>query len=600
MNNTIYAKLFRYMDEKAIGLIDSLESDAPYVKFKMKEDRAYDNVIVYGDGFVGGKSAGLLFLTDLKMKEKSFLSKIHSDLIKIPKSFLLRTSFYDEFIYLNNLYKRVTKKCSGKISPEELNIDFLEAELPDSLMEALQDIIARAGELPLVVRSSSLLEDNLRYSFAGIYQSVFITNRGTKSERLNEIIDAVKTVYASTFKENAREYRIRNEIGWAEEKMAILIQEVIGRSHRNSLYYPLISGVLFSQNYYPWSDRIMQNQGFVRMVYGLGTQAVGRSRAKVFSPFFPDISPVGPSLEDIVHYSQIDFDAIDLKKKSFVTVPIKEGGHYDSNIRLVASKIKEDYLTEIISFLRKNEQMVLTFNKILSEKKPMDLTTLLQDIVNNIEKITGIPVDIEFAVELSKGNRIQSNPGFYIVQLRPLWVRSEHRVINIPSSIDSKVIIKSNGIMGNGKFTDINCIIFVPNEVFNLTNAYEIAREVGKVNSSLNGRRCILIGPGRWGTTHPELGIPVRYGEISNAIMIVEVSTDQVTPELSYGTHFFGDLVSSNTIYAPISPEKGDFIDRQYLDSFKSEIDTKFVKLIETEKLTIFADGKNRKAIVTI
>ncbi len=588
------------MHKNAIGLIDSLKSDAPYVTFKMKEDRSYDNVIVYGDGFVGGKSAGLLFLTDLKMEEKSFLSKSHSDLIKIPKSFLLRTSFYDEFMNLNKLYTRITKKCSGKIAPEELYMDFLEAELPDSQMEALQDIISLAGELPLVVRSSSLLEDNLRYSFAGIYQSVFITNRGTKSERLNEIIDAVKTVYASTFEENAREYRIRNNIDWAEEKMAILIQEVIGRNHRNSLYYPLISGVLFSQNYYPWSERIKQNQGFVRMVYGLGTQAVGRSRAKVFSPFFPDNSPVGPSLEDIVHYSQTNFDAIDLQKKSFVTVPVKEAVHYDSSIRLVASKIEEDYLTEIISFPRKNEQIILTFNKILSIKKPIDVTSLLQDIVNNIEKITGIPVDIEFAVELSEGNRMQSNPGFYIVQLRPLWVRSEHKMINIPSSIEDKVIIKSNGIMGNGKFTRINRIIYVSNEVFNLTNAYEIAREVGKVNRFLNGRRYILIGPGRWGTTHPELGIPVRYGEISNAIMIVEVATDQVALELSYGTHFFGDLVSSNIIYAPIYPEKGDFIDKHYLDSFKSAIDTKFVKLIETEKLTIFANGQNRKAIVTI
>jgi len=589
------------MDNKSIGLIDSLESDAPYINFEMKEDMAYDNILIYGKGFVGGKSAGLLFLTDIKMRNKSFGTMVNSDLIKIPKSFVLKTSFYDEFINLNNLYNSVTKKCSGKISPKELYTDFLEAELPDSLIKALQDIISRAGELPLVVRSSSLLEDNLRYSFAGIYHSVFITNRGTKSERLNEIIDAVKTVYASTFEENAREYRIRNEINWVEEKMAILIQEVIGRNHRNSLYYPLISGVLFSQNYYSWSDRIKQNQGFVRMAYGLGTQAVGRSRAKVFSPFFPDISPVGPSLEDIVHYSQTDFDAIDLEKKSFVTVPIDQAGQYDSSIRFVASKIKEDYLTEITLSPRKNEKIVLTFNKILNIKKPLDLTTMLQDIVNNIEKITGIPVDIEFAVELKKDNRIQSNPGFYIVQLRPLWVRSEHRVINIPSLTDEgKVIIKSDGIMGNGKFTGINHIIYVPSEVYNFTNAYKIAREVGKVNNLLKGRKCILIGPGRWGTTHPELGIPVRYGEISNAIMIVEVATDQVTPELSYGTHFFGDLVSSNTIYAPISPEKGDFINKPYLDSFKSEIDAKFVKLIKTKKLTIYADGQNRKALVTI
>ena len=226
--------------EKAIGLIDSLESDAPYVNFKMNEDTTYDNVIVYGHGFVGGKSAGILFLTDLKMKEKIFLSKSHSNLVKIPTSFLLRTGFYDEFMGSNDLYKKVEKKCAGKITPEELDIDFFDADLPDSQIEALRDILSRAGDLPLVVRSSSVLEDNLRYSFAGIYQSVFITNRGTKSERLDEIIAAVKRVYASTFEENAREYRIRNKIDWVEEKMAILIQEVIGRNHRNSLYYPLI------------------------------------------------------------------------------------------------------------------------------------------------------------------------------------------------------------------------------------------------------------------------------------------------------------------------------------------------------------------------
>jgi hypothetical protein len=152
--------------------------------------------------------------------------------------------------------------------------------------------------------------------------------------------------------------------------------------------------------------------------------------------------------------------------------------------------------------------------------------------------------------------------------------------------------------MGNGLFKGIRHILYVSEKIFNFAESYKIAREVGKINNFLEGGKYILIGPGRWGTTNPELGIPVEYGEISNAIMIVEVATKQVTPELSYGTHFFGDLVSTNIVYAPIFPEKRDYINMAYLDNSKNLIDSKYVKLIETTPITIFADGKNRKAVV--
>ncbi|RLF06263.1 MAG: phosphoenolpyruvate synthase [Thermoprotei archaeon] len=515
--------------------------------------------------------------------------------LAFPRSYILTTSIFDEFMEKNNLPESVNEKCWGRISIEELDRRILSGEFEEEHIAYLSEILQKERG-PLIVRSSSLLEDSLVHSFAGIYHSEFIPNTGTEHERLERLILAVKRVYDSTYNLNAKAYRKRHGIPWQNEKMAILIQNVVGSDYCG-LFYPVFAGVAFSKNYYPWSERIRVEDGIVRLVFGLGTKAVGRSYARVLSPGAPGIRPEGAVIEKILRYSQPEFDALDMEKGEVVTKDIDCARDTNPHITKVFSVLREGmYFMNCPRYPRKEDRLVATFDPIINSTRYIPFVPMMRAVMSQLEEVFDVPVDIEFA-----GDFEGSRGTLYLVQVRPFVTRIRHKKITLPEDLKERMLLKSNDILGNGILEDIKYVVYVPPETYSIERAYAIARQVGRVNEGLEDESCILIGPGRWGTTNPQLGIPVHYFEISNARVVVEMSFSRFSPEFSYGTHFFGDLVSTNVIYMPVFRERGDFVNTEFLNSQPSLTGGPYVKLIKWEKgIRVYADGRRRVGVAEL
>ncbi|MFQ6034096.1 MAG: PEP/pyruvate-binding domain-containing protein, partial [Candidatus Bipolaricaulia bacterium] len=283
-------------------------------------------VRLIGEGHVGGKAAGIIFVKE--QMERAPLTP-YDDLITFPDSTVLTTAVYDEFIAKNRLAAVVEAKCRGELSFEELIAEFLAAALPQWVLRELREFLARERR-PLVVRSSSLVEDDPHHSFAGIYLSEFLPNTGALEERLRNLISSIKRVYASTFGENARAYRKRHGLPWEGEKMAVLLQNMVGSHYPGKKFYPLVSGVAFSRNFYPWTERLKQEDGVARVVIGVGTRAVGRAYARVFSPKLPGLHPEGTAPEEVIRYAQEIVDVLDMAAGGLRSVPLSslENPHF--------------------------------------------------------------------------------------------------------------------------------------------------------------------------------------------------------------------------------------------------------------------------------
>jgi len=571
-----------------------LATTCSYLEFNIDQGRLPSGVRILGDGFVGGKAIGLIFTAAACEFEDACISE-YPELVRFPESTIVATGYYDSFIRENRLEAVVQAKCDSRLGKVEMAQRFIESPLPKQLTRELRHHLA-IEKRPMAVRSSSFLEDNLKHSFAGIYQSFFIPNRGNDRARLQQLETAIKLVYLSTFGDNAKEYRARHNIKWREEKMGVLIQNLIGKAYPDHLYYPLLAGVGFSRNFYPWSDKISPEDGVVRVVMGLGTRAVGRYYARVFSPSAPMLRPEGGSVQDIVRYSQRDIDALDLETGAMQSPRVTDLKDTNDQLYKVTSELREKtYLMDAPNRLDGNEDLVLTFNPILDGDRVYPFVKTAKSLLKNLEQLFGVPIDMEFAVDLGGDDR------FYIVQVRPLGGRAEHKPVRIPVTIPVEdVVLSSENVLGNGIKRGIRHIVYVPLEKYRFDKGYDIARRIGEINSGFKeGGGYILIGPGRWATSHPDLGVPVHYSEISHAEVIVECSHGDFTPELSYGTHFFGDMVVSKMIYIPLFLEKRDYLNRRFLESDRNSREKDGVRLIEVnEGLDVFVDGQSRTGII--
>ena len=563
------------------------------MRFSIDPDRLPSGVRILGEGFVGGKAVGLIFAASAVEFDHARLSG-HQDIIAFPESVILATGYFDEFMRQNDLENAVQEKCDGRIAKEEMARRFMNARLPPRLVRELQGFLETESR-PLAVRSSSFLEDNLKHSFAGIYQSLFIPNNGSDGARLQQLETAVKLVYLSTFGDNAREYRLKHGIKWRTEKMGVLIQNLIGMEHPDHLFYPLIAGVAFSKNFYPWSPEVDTDGGVVRLVMGLGTKAVGRSYARVFSPTVPRLRPEGGSVDEILDYSQEDIDALDMVTGGLASPGLDVVKLHNDQISMITSELREgSYLMDAPRRIDPDTRLVLTFDKLL-EGKEYPLVRLLADILGNLQKIMEVPVDLEFAVNIGGDGR------FYILQVRPLGGRAEHGTVRIPGAVPARnVILNSQNVLGNGMKCGLRHIIYVPLGMYRFDRGHTIARKIGALNSRF-GEGYILIGPGRWATSHPDLGVPVTYAEISNAQVIVECSYGSFTPELSYGTHFFGDMVASNILYIPVFQEKGDFLNIRFLETEGEAQSFEGLRLVEVDRgIDVYADGRSRRGMIVL
>jgi len=549
-----------------------------------------------GEGGIGGKARGLLFVVDQLTSGQKLTG--YDKLLRFPDSLVIRTDVFDEFITANGLSQAVLARCSERLDPRELNKKIVNSSFPASISRELEQFLS-SEHRPLVVRSSSIMEDNAEHSFAGIYLSEFLANTGSIQQRLKELVSSIKRVYASTFGENARAYRKRHNLSWRDEKMAILIQNMIGQHYPGDLFYPLVGGVGFSLNFYPWSDRLRSEDGVVRLVVGVGTRAVGREYARVFSPSIPGLRPEGSGERAVIKYSQEMVDVLDMKERRLSQLRL----HLLNNAALqhVCSTVGADgSLSEPVSALSFKGRYVASFERFIGTSNIMKFTPMIRELLSALWRLFERPVDIEFAVNFPKPGS-DTVPLLYLLQARPLGGRSQHRVIRIPGVSREDTLLASQRVLGNGVRKRIHDLIFVDPSAYRWEEGHAIARRVGKVNNSLNGRGYILIGPGRWGTSNPELGVPVRYGEIAGAEVIVEMATEAFSPELSYGTHFYADMVASDVLYLSFDESQGDYLNRQLLDLQGVLSADPFVKHVHFKNgLDVFVDGENKRSLICV
>lgn len=576
-------------------------------------------VHLIGEGHVGGKAAGIMFVKD--HMERTPLT-LYDDLILFPDSTVLTTSVFDEFIQGNRLAQVVQARCRGELSPEKMAEEFLAADLPTWSVQRLRNFLERERR-PLVVRSSSLMEDDPDHSFAGIYLSEFLTNTDDLEKRLQALTNSIKRVYASTFGEDAKAYHKRHGVPWEKEKMAVLIQNMVGSRYPGNMIYPLVSGVAFSRNFYPWTERLKQEDGVVRLVIGVGTRAVGRAYARVFSPKLPGLRPEGTNPQDIIRYAQEIVDVLDMLDMTngglrCVSLNSLENPHFP---KVLAAVREDDTLVDYTWGPKGGKRCIGLFNNLVETDQYAPLTEILQSLLAELEKLFQTPVDVEFALDFVSKDRLaeivrsdpareaieQRFPGrnevglFYLLQARHLGCREEHRRVAIPDLPPEKVLLSCHNVLGNGYQERIKHLILVDPARYRFDEGYKIAREVGKLDRLLGDERYILMGPGRWATSNPQLGVPVRYSEISNAVVIVEMATEKLSPELSYGTHFYADMVASGTLYLSYNVKKGDRFNQEVVEAHLTKhSDANVFHLYFEEGLDVYVDGQERRGIIAV
>jgi len=516
-------------------------------------------------GKFGGKSAGL-FLAQKIIKQSNELQEL-KDKIKVPKTWFITSDTFQYFLYYNNLEEIIEQKYKDieQIREEYENVVQIikNCYFPPEIIKGLSLALEDFGDNPIIVRSSSLLEDRLGSVFYGKYKSLFLGNQGSKSEKLNALMDAIAEVYASTYGPDPLGYRKEKGLVDFNEEMAILIQEVVGKRY-GKYFLPVYAGVAFSNNEVRWSPRISREDGLVRIVPGLGTRAVDRVSDDypiLFSPSKPNIR-VNTLPEDILKYSPKKVDVINLETNSFETITIEElleeSGEKISNIDFYLSVYEDGAIRDKSKFEIdfKKDNLVFTFNKLIHKT---DFPKQINIVLNTLKKKLGYPADIEFA---SDGESL------YLLQCRAQSFSKENVSSHIPKDINiDRIIFNAKKYVSNGVVPEINYIVYVDPEKYNsletLSELKSVGKAISKINLILPKRKFILIGPGRWGSRGDiKLGVSVTYSDINNTAMLIEVAkkNGNYIPDLSFGTHFFQDLVESSIKYLPLYPEDDGII----------------------------------------
>ena len=524
-------------------------------------------------GKLGGKSAGL-FLAGQILKHSALDDELIQR-IRIPKTWYITSDTIFYFMNYNNLEDIIEQRFKGmgqvrQEYPYTIHL-FKNSPLPPEIIKGLTLALDYFGDVPLIVRSSSLLEDQAGLSFAGKYKSLFIANKGTKEERLASLSEAISEVYASLFGPDPIEYRFEHGLTEHHEEMGILIQEVVGQQIGH-YWLPAFAGVAFSNNEFRWSSRIKREDGLVRLVPGLGTRAVDR-----LSDDYPVMLSLGqPRLrvnatsEEVIRYSPKKMDLIDLDTRTFTTVEIstllKEYGDVFPLIDQMISVFDQDqvrpYNSRGMDFQK--DQFVVTFEGILSRSPFIKQIRTLMDI---LEKTLKHPVDIEFA---------HDGKNLYLVQCRAQSYSEESNPAPIPKDLlPEKLIFSANRFISNGIVPDITHIVYVDPQKYSELPDYrkmvEVGHAVSRLNQVLPKRHFILLGPGRWGSRGDiQLGVSVTYSDINNTAMLVEIARRKkgYVPEPSFGTHFFQDMVEASIRYLPLYPDDPDVIfNEQFLTS---------------------------------
>lgn len=543
-----------------------------------------------GSGRIGGKAAGMLLAARV-VKERAgaeLRAAIHT-----PESYFIGSDLLYTFMAINNLFHWNDQKYKTETEMREeypqVQKEFLAGDFPPDILEKLTSLLVNVGKVPLIVRSSSLLEDNFGTSFAGKYESIFCPNQGSLQDNLRALSQAIARVYGSTLNPNALLYRRAKGLQDYDERMAILIQTVVGEP-LGKYYLPHGAGVAFSRNQYRWSQQIKAEDGFLRLVWGLGTRAVdrvGNDYPRLVALSHPLLRP-STSAKNIRRYSQQYVDVIDLEENCMRTLPVPDV--LQTNyfpLRYLAQLDEEGYFVSLRSRLVEGDQkrLVLTFEDLLRRTY---FGHHMRDMLHMLEESYQAPVDLEFAVQLTPGKNGGANLSIYLLQCRPQSHLASAEQVPLPTNLPKKdLIFSTEFVVPQGMVDGIRYVMFVPPEgYFDLnptTGRTKLARAIGRLNAALKGKVFICVGPGRWGSSNSDLGVPIDYGDIYNSRSLVELAGQGIgpAPEPSLGTHFFQDLMESQ-IYplAIYLEEDASYFNRDFFYKTQNRITT----FIEVDK----------------
>ena len=585
----IFDLIVQYRRMKNTGVV------AVYQKDRFDE---YSNFARIGDGSLGGKGRGLAFIGAMVKR----YPKLESDnfAVNIPKTVVICTDIFDEFMETNELYP----VALGDADDETILRYFLRASLPSRLIEDLMaffDVV----KSPIAVRSSSLLEDSHYQPFAGIYSTYMVPKIEEKCDMLRTVSDAIKAVYASVFYKDSKAYMTATSNLIDQEKMAIVLQEVVG-SRYNDHFYPTMSGVARSLNFYPIGNEKAED-GIANIALGLGKYIVDGGQTLRFSPRHPHSILQMSTMDFALRETQTRFYALDLKNMA-------EAFSVDDAFNLVKLGLKdadaEGSLKYIVSTYDPYDQIIrdgyypggrkiLSFVNIL-QHDVFPLADTLDQILRIGQQEMGRPVEIEFAVNMDPSDHTRAT--FYLLQIRPIVDNKEIMDEDLSLVKNEETILSSTSVLGHGIVGDVQDIIYVKTGAFNSSNNQLIAYEIEKMNRSFTDQEkgYVLVGPGRWGSSDSWLGIPVKWPHISNARVIVECGLENYRVDPSQGTHFFQNLTSFGVGYFTVNPFKGDgWFDEAFLNAQPAVEETEYLRHVRFDApITIKMDGKKSLGVV--
>ena len=569
------------------------------------DEKTYSDAISFakiGEGSIGGKARGLAFMNGILAKHEQY-KKYPGVRITIPRSVVVSTDYFEEFINSNSLQYIIEKD----VSDEVLLSEFLNSTIPQSLHRKLKKFVSTCRR-PLAIRSSSKLEDSNYQPFAGVYSTYMIPRCEDDGQMLRMLIRGIKSVYASVYFASSKAYIQTSQNVLSEERMAVLIQEVCG-TEQDGYYLPTFSGVARSRNLYPIGYE-KPEEGVCNVVMGLGKAVVDGGKTLRFSPAYPDKALQTSTVELTVSDAQTEVMALNLDPGKFLPstddavniekLPVSKIGGW-RNAKFVCSNF--DYANNRISEgpTFNDSFKVITFNSILKYNS-FPLAEIIRDLLKIGEEELRCPVEIEFAVDMDV------EPGaprlFNFLQIRPIINSLDESKVDWDKIDTSDALIYSECALGVGEIKNLQYVVYMKFDRFSSLKTREIAEELYKINTQMKerGAEYILIGTGRWGSSDPNLGVPVKWGHISEAKVIVEMALKDFNIESSQGTHFFQNVTSLGVGYLSINPSAGDGVFAgEKLDAMPTEFDGEWFKIVKfDEPLTVYVDGVTRKGIVKV
>lgn len=561
---------------------------------------AANPLTVIGGGELGGKASGLVQINE------QVLTRFDADAfpaieISVPKAAILATEVFDRFVDRNGL----AELEFDKLADDRIAHAFQRAELPAEFVGDLRALISGVHS-PLAIRSSSLLEDALDHPFAGVYGTKMIPNNEIEEDaRFSQLVEAIRFVFATTFFAAARSYMASIGRSLSEEKMGIIVQEVVGQ-RADDRFYPCVSGVARSHNYYP-TGHAGPSDGVVSLALGLGKTIVDGGRSWSYSPAYPKAPPPFNDIGELLKNTQTRFWAVNMgeppphdpiRETEYLVEAGLEDAEADGALRHLVSTY-DPGSDRLNPGLDARGARALTFAPLLGSRM-MPFNDLFRRLLDASEEVVGGPVELEFALNLHRPDALPARFGF--LQMRPMMAAGERVEVTMEELTGDRVVLATEIALGNGIRDDLSDVVFVHPDAFDPSSTPTIAKELEQINRTLvaEGRQYLLIGFGRWGTSDPPMGIPVAWGQISGARVIVEATLPDVQPDLSQGSHFFHNLLSFNVLYLSIEHYGPYGIDWQWLTAqpvVQSAAHATHIRL--PAPLSVRVDGATGRGVIT-